>query len=889
MPASLRRRPGCQARTDTDTARHGKSPRYSPLTSGRDPTVGGASTHQRNIFFLGENPQPSAVQTLLTRTFKPGWSNRRIKEKKNGSKSDQVKVTSARNTDCTSQWMTEVWRNSVRQSVDVPVDRRNAKAETARPNAQHPSANYWHFDRLISSCGGRAGDAFPHTARDSYTLERIKRFPSLQNIIVVTEFRRLELPWHAMTLRPDTNRRVWLAKGRLEHMYGVKVATARLYRKFRKVCPRSPRQPEDSRRIPADVTCLPGDLPTRAWCDVTPRENKTGSPIKCGLRSGRFQNRSAASHKPASLQESWSARTRAQLTSTSENSQAFVLNAFDFKNMKVLQRSVVAVAVFLTCLVHALPEGKGECDGKCACPAQPVTCLPGVRLLEDRCGCRCKVCASLLGEECSEMAPCDDTVGLYCDYSRDKPTGVCKATFQAPCVFQGKVYQSGEAFELSCREKCVCQNGAVGCTPLCPQEVRMPSDDCPFPRLEKVPGKCCKQWMCDAKPKELSAKGPMPMIAGKLDSKPEREQDTRQEKSPYYQMDSYLGLIPSHGACTGTASDSDQVASAFVESLAGGRESCVDMSDSRQDSTRSVYIELTGLVRAICHFRNFSSSYIPGCLYVVALGSIFSHSQCQNYSAWGKSKFLDTQRLSRTVPDPDPNHSDKELKQGSADRERLCNTGEVKPFLAAPRSKFARAGHHSAAREFNRLHQYNTKREVYRRIPHSVSGITGTERPTPGLIPPHFGDTSAEYPEPVACLLQATSWSQCSVTCGMGVSTRVSNHNPECRMQVEKRICQMRPCDLQYLDYVKDGKKCRSTIRSMEPSKITFSWYNTRCTTVKAYKWRWCGGCTISGRCCTPYKVKTTTMDFICEDRTPIKQDVAWIHSCTCHRNCPQQ
>lgn len=44
------------------------------------------------------------------------------------------------------------------------------------------------------------------------------------------------------------------------------------------------------------------------------------------------------------------------------------------------------------------------------------------------------------------------------------------------------------------------------------------------------------------------------------------------------------------------------------------------------------------------------------------------------------------------------------------------------------------------------------------------------------------------------CIEQSTAWSPCSQTCGPGISTRVSNQNGACRLELHSRLCQVRPC-----------------------------------------------------------------------------------------------
>lgn len=37
----------------------------------------------------------------------------------------------------------------------------------------------------------------------------------------------------------------------------------------------------------------------------------------------------------------------------------------------------------------------------------------------------------------------------------------------------------------------------MGCVPLCPQELSLPNLGCANPRLVKVAGQCCEEWVCD--------------------------------------------------------------------------------------------------------------------------------------------------------------------------------------------------------------------------------------------------------------------------------------------------------------------------------------------------------------------------------------------------------
>ncbi|XP_048364540.1 CCN family member 4 [Sphaerodactylus townsendi] len=138
------------------------------------------------------------------------------------------------------------------------------------------------------------------------------------------------------------------------------------------------------------------------------------------------------------------------------------------------------------------------CKWPCECPKTPPVCPAGVSLLTDGCEC-CKMCAKQFGEKCTEADTCDFHRGLYCDYSRDRPRyeiGVCAQVVGVGCLLNGIRYKNGEIFQPNCKYNCSCINGAVGCIPMC-QDSKPPLMWCPNPKLIKMTGQCCEQWVCD--------------------------------------------------------------------------------------------------------------------------------------------------------------------------------------------------------------------------------------------------------------------------------------------------------------------------------------------------------------------------------------------------------
>ncbi|MEE6463280.1 hypothetical protein FKM82_005837 [Ascaphus truei] len=150
-------------------------------------------------------------------------------------------------------------------------------------------------------------------------------------------------------------------------------------------------------------------------------------------------------------------------------------------------------------LIHKVVAQR--CPSQCGqCPEEPPSCSPSVSIMLDGCAC-CPVCARQQGESCSEVHPCQEDRGLYCDFNADPRTdvGICLVLEGDNCVFDGVVYHNGETFQPSCKYHCKCRDGQIGCVPRCNLDLLLPGPDCPFPRKVKVPGDCCEKWVCDSK------------------------------------------------------------------------------------------------------------------------------------------------------------------------------------------------------------------------------------------------------------------------------------------------------------------------------------------------------------------------------------------------------
>nr|XP_030731725.1 WNT1-inducible-signaling pathway protein 1 isoform X5 [Globicephala melas] len=65
------------------------------------------------------------------------------------------------------------------------------------------------------------------------------------------------------------------------------------------------------------------------------------------------------------------------------------------------------------------------------------------------------------------------------------------------------------------------------------------------------------------------------------------------------------------------------------------------------------------------------------------------------------------------------------------------------------------------------------------------------------------------------CIAYSSPWSPCSASCGLGVSTRISNVNVRCWPEQESRLCNLRPCDVGLWPHVKVTLE-----RSQGPSEV---------------------------------------------------------------------
>ncbi|XP_062318812.1 CCN family member 5-like [Osmerus eperlanus] len=138
------------------------------------------------------------------------------------------------------------------------------------------------------------------------------------------------------------------------------------------------------------------------------------------------------------------------------------------------------------------------CGGPCLCPQTVPRCPTGVSLVLDGCRC-CQVCARQEGEACTERNVCDSQKGLQCDHSASLPggPGECVSQNALGCEVNGRRLEEGQTFQPSCAQLCHCLGGGVTCVPLCSDDLQMPAANCPTPQLVRLPGRCCKEWVCN--------------------------------------------------------------------------------------------------------------------------------------------------------------------------------------------------------------------------------------------------------------------------------------------------------------------------------------------------------------------------------------------------------